>query len=47
MANQLYDALRAFDKKGVELIFAEIFSEEGIGLAIMKRLEKASAGRIL
>ncbi|KMK78264.1 L-threonylcarbamoyladenylate synthase [Alkalihalobacillus pseudalcaliphilus] len=47
VANQLYDALRAFDKKGVELIFAEIFSEEGIGLAIMNRLEKASAGRIL
>lgn len=41
-AGELFHVLREFDKDGVEVIFAESFSENGIGLAIMNRLRKAA-----
>ncbi|WP_240376175.1 L-threonylcarbamoyladenylate synthase [Bacillus piscicola] len=39
----LYDTLRRADESGVDIIFCETFSREGLGLAIMNRLEKAAA----
>ncbi len=42
-AANLFKALRDFDRfNDVDIIFAEIFSEKGIGAAIMERLRKAS-----
>lgn len=42
----LYSALRRFDKKKVDLIYAAGVPEDGIGLAVMNRLRKASGYRI-
>ncbi|MBO9130084.1 L-threonylcarbamoyladenylate synthase [Bacillus sp. 165] len=42
VAAKLYDALRAFDTAQVDVIFSESFPQEGIGIAIMNRLQKAS-----
>jgi L-threonylcarbamoyladenylate synthase len=42
----LYGALRAFDHKGVEVIFSESFSKEKGSEAIMNRLLKAAGQRI-
>lgn len=46
-AGRLYGALREFDRRGVEVIVAEGWTETGIGLAVMNRLGKAASGRIL
>jgi L-threonylcarbamoyladenylate synthase len=42
IAKNLFAVLRQFDKKGVDVIFAENFEYDNIGLAIMNRLEKAA-----
>lgn len=42
IAKNLFAVLRQFDKKGVDVIFAESFEYNNIGLAIMNRLEKAA-----
>ncbi|WP_430790179.1 L-threonylcarbamoyladenylate synthase [Virgibacillus flavescens] len=42
IANNLYDALRSFKTSDVDLIICEAFPEEGIGQAIMNRLQKAA-----
>lgn len=42
IAKNLFAALRQFDKKGVDVIFAESFEYGDMGLAIMNRLEKAA-----
>jgi len=42
-AKDLFDRLRQFDEQDVSIIVAEKVSEEGIGLAIMNRLNKAAA----
>ncbi|MET3506773.1 L-threonylcarbamoyladenylate synthase [Halalkalibacter oceani] len=47
VAADLYESLRAFDHAEVEVIYAETFPAEGVGIAIMNRLEKAAAGRML
>ncbi|MGE6754850.1 L-threonylcarbamoyladenylate synthase [Rossellomorea sp. NPDC071047] len=47
VARNLYDTLRAFNKKDVDIIFAEMFPEEGVGLAIMNRLQKAAGYRVI
>lgn len=47
VAADLYESLRAFDHAAVEVIYAETFPAEGVGIAIMNRLEKAAAGRML
>lgn len=44
VANRLYKALRAFDDQSVDLILCETFSEQGLGQAIMNRLQKAAKG---
>lgn len=46
-AHRLYAALRRFDAEGVQLIWAEGCSEEGIGLALMNRLAKAAGHQIV
>jgi L-threonylcarbamoyladenylate synthase len=47
IAANLFDCLREFDKIDIDYIFAEGFSEEGIGLAIMNRLKKAASYNII
>jgi len=47
IAKSLFSALRRFDKAGVNVILAEGIDEEGLGLAIMNRLKKASGYRVL
>ena len=45
IAASLYEALRSFDSSPVDVLLAEGVSEEGLGLAIMNRLHKASGFR--
>ncbi len=42
IAANLFNTLRKFDYYGVSKIYAEGFSEEGLGMAIMNRLKKAA-----
>ncbi len=43
ISQKLYSALRFFDDKNVDIILCQNFKEEGIGVAIMDRLGRASA----
>lgn len=45
IAANLFEALRQFDKIGVDIILAEGISEKGIGKAVMNRMKKASTKR--
>lgn len=47
IAKHLFDALRQFDEMQVDIIFAEAFSQEGIGQAVMNRMLKAAGHRII
>jgi L-threonylcarbamoyladenylate synthase len=47
IAKGLFDVFRKFDKAGVDVILAEGVDEEGLGLAIMNRLKKASGYKII
>ncbi|EYE89817.1 tRNA threonylcarbamoyladenosine biosynthesis protein [Fervidicella metallireducens AeB] len=47
IAANLFDVLREFDKIDVDYIYAEGFSEEGLGLAIMNRLKKAAGYNVI
>lgn len=47
VAAALYDGIRSFDHYDVEVIYAETFSEEGVGLAVMNRLRKAAGHRVI
>lgn len=47
LAENLYDALRTFDLREIDLIIAEAVEETGIGLAIMNRIKKAANGKII
>ncbi|WP_421382096.1 L-threonylcarbamoyladenylate synthase [Bacillus salacetis] len=42
VAHSLYDVLRSFNGSDVEIIFSETFPNEGVGVAIMNRLQKAA-----
>jgi L-threonylcarbamoyladenylate synthase len=42
IAKNLFEVLREFDRRGVDVVFAESFDYDEIGLAIMNRLEKAA-----
>ena len=44
-AANLFQAIRKLDKMHLDLILAEPVPEEGLGLAIMDRLRKASGGK--
>ena len=43
----LFQTLREFDFLGAEVVYAEVFSEEGEGMAIMNRLNKAAGYHII
>ncbi|GIN90837.1 threonylcarbamoyl-AMP synthase [Siminovitchia terrae] len=45
VAHTLYQALRSFDEKNLDMIYAEVYPVQGVGAAIMNRLEKAAAHR--
>lgn len=47
IAENLYECLRAFDDKDVDTLLGEATTEEGLGLAIMNRLHKASGFRTI
>ena len=47
LAKNLYSNLRAFDNLEVDRIFAECAPFEGIGIAVMDRMQKAAEGRII
>ncbi|MGB9661852.1 MAG: L-threonylcarbamoyladenylate synthase [Moorellaceae bacterium] len=47
VAGRLFAALRNCDRHGAEVILAETFPEEGLGLAIMNRLRKAAGHRVI
>ena len=46
LANQLYEGLLAFNKKNGDLLIVEGCKKEGLGVAVMNRLEKASGGNV-
>jgi L-threonylcarbamoyladenylate synthase len=43
-AANFYAALREFDQSEVDMMMAELLAEEGIGVAVMDRLRRASYG---
>ncbi|MCE0451243.1 MULTISPECIES: L-threonylcarbamoyladenylate synthase [Brevibacillus] len=47
VAQQLYAVLREFDDQEVQYIVGETFPRNGLGMAVMNRLEKAAGGRVL
>ena len=47
IASHLFAALRRFDELKVDVIYSEAFSEEGIGQAVMNRLNKAAGHRTI
>lgn len=46
-ASALFTSLRRFDEAGVDVIFAEMLPQTGVGDAVMNRLYRAAAGRII
>ena len=46
-AANLYTALRSYDENPVDVILAEGIAEDGLGLAVMNRLRKASSYQIV
>ncbi|MBE6008308.1 MAG: threonylcarbamoyl-AMP synthase [Lachnospiraceae bacterium] len=42
IASNLFDALRSFDDKNVDIVYSEVFETVGEGLAVMNRLNKAA-----
>ena len=47
VAHRLFDILRRLDQEGMETIYSEVIPPEGVGLAVMNRLGRAAAFRIL
>ncbi|WP_409252256.1 L-threonylcarbamoyladenylate synthase [Bacillus sp. SCS-153A] len=47
VAHSLYDVLRAFNESDVDIIFSETFPQEGVGMAIMNRLQKAAGYNLI
>ena len=47
LAKSLYANLRAFDNLEIDRIFAESTPYEGIGFAVMDRMQKAAEGRVI
>ncbi len=42
IAANLFDALREFDDKAIDIVYSEVFETNGEGLAVMNRLNKAA-----
>jgi L-threonylcarbamoyladenylate synthase len=47
IAQHLYEVLREFDQHDLDIIYSEVFPEEGVGKAIMNRLTKAAGGDVI
>lgn len=47
VATALYDTLRSFNDADIDVIYSEIFPEDGVGQAIMNRLSKAAANQVI
>jgi L-threonylcarbamoyladenylate synthase len=47
IGQNLFEALRRFDDAGVDLILSEAFEEDGIGTAVMNRLNKSAGYDII
>lgn len=47
VASKIFKGLRDLDRKNVDIIVVEAFSEEGLGLAIMNRLKKSTGNKYL
>ncbi|PWW31168.1 translation factor SUA5 [Cytobacillus oceanisediminis] len=47
VATSLYEALRHFNNTDADIIFSEMFPNEGVGHAIMNRLMKAAGHRVI
>lgn len=47
VAQNLFEALRSLDDNKVDIILAEAYDEEGVGLAIMNRLQKSAGFDII
>jgi L-threonylcarbamoyladenylate synthase len=47
VAALLYESLRQFDRLGVDVILAEGIADDGLGLAVMNRLRRASGGHVV
>ncbi|RTR33007.1 threonylcarbamoyl-AMP synthase [Robertmurraya yapensis] len=47
VATALYDSLRSFNKTDVDIIYGEMFRNDGVGHAIMNRLLKAAGHKIV
>lgn len=47
LASNLFNCLRECDKQGIQVVFAESFSEDDLGLALMNRLKKAAGFNII
>lgn len=47
IASNLFEALRSFDDDQIDIVYSLSFNEEGIGMAIMNRLEKSAGYHII
>ena len=47
IAHRLFNTLRALDEEGMESVFSEVVPPEGVGLAVMNRLGRAAAFRVI
>ncbi len=47
IASNIFERLREFDNIGVDIIFAEAFNEDHIGMAVMNRMKKAAGFNII
>lgn len=47
VAASLYDTLRMFNESKADVIFSEMFPEDGVGHAIMNRLMKAAGNKVI
>jgi len=47
VSHKLFAVLREMDEAGVEILFSEVLPAEGLGLAIMNRLSRAAAFRVI
>jgi L-threonylcarbamoyladenylate synthase len=47
IAANIYEALRSFDDKPADMLLGEGTTDQGLGLAIMNRLHKASGFRTI
>ncbi|MEH7344294.1 L-threonylcarbamoyladenylate synthase [Bacillus sp. JJ1532] len=47
VASYLYEALRKFNNTNADIIYSEMFPNEGVGVAVMNRLLKAAGHRVI